>query len=87
MNTFVFNFLLGLICTLFLLVISVIIVLGIKALGFFSTGFTKKPQVNQPKPKKHAPKKPKPLKHASNIVRSIEIDPEQIDKIYVKKTG
>ena len=39
-----------------------------------------------PKPKTQAPKTPKSTKKAK-IIGSIEIDPEQIDKIYVKKSS
>ena len=48
---------------------------------------TKQAKPNKAKSKKPSPKntaKPKPIPKA---IRSIEIDPEQIDKIYVKKTS
>ncbi len=93
MNNFASNFFLGLICTLFLFVLSVIITLGIKTLLLTYLDFEKKPEPSkEPKPltqksKQTAPKKSRRPKSPSTVVRSIEIDPEQIDKIYVKKTG
>ncbi len=93
MNNFASNFFLGLICTLFLFVLSVIITLGIKTLYLMYLDFTKKPQPSnenkQPphKSRQTTSKKPKPKKAPSHIIRSIEIDPEQIDKIYVKKSS
>ncbi len=93
MNNFASNFFLGLICTLFLFVLSVIITLGVKTLYLMYLDFAKKPQPSnenkQPpqKSRQTTSKKPKPKKAPSNIIRSIEIDPEQIDKIYVKKSS
>ena len=93
MNNFASSFLLGLVCTLFLLILSVIITLGVKMLFLMHFDFAKPKAVSkQVKPstaktKKPSPKntaKPKPIPKA---IRSIEIDPEQIDKIYVKKTS
>ena len=93
MNNFASNFFLGLICTLFLFVLSVIITLGVKTLLLVYLDFEKTPEPSkEPKPltqksKQTAPKKSRRPKSPSKVVRSIEIDPEQIDKIYVKKTG
>ncbi len=87
MNNFISNFFLGFICTLFLLILSVIITLGLKTLGWFYLERSKKTQPTQQVKKSSATNKSKPQKAPSNIVRSIEIDPEQIDKIYVKKTS
>ena len=93
MNNFASSFLLGLVCTLFLLVLSVIITLGVKMLFLMYFDFaktkelTKQEKPNKAKNKEISPKKttkPKPIPKA---IRSIEIDPEQIDKIYVKKTS
>ena len=87
MNNFISNFFLGFICTLFLLILSVIITLGLKTLGWLYLERSKKTQPTQQVKKSSAANKSKPQKAPSNIVRSIEIDPEQIDKIYVKKTS
>ena len=85
MNNFAFNFFLGLICTAFLLFISVVITLGVKSLSVIYFDLAKKSKTKtQPSPPQ---KKPKPQKTSSTVIRSIEIDPQQIDKIYVKKTG
>ena len=87
MNNFISNFFLGFICTLFLLILSVIITLGLKTLGWLYLERSKKTQPTKQVKKSSVANKPKPQKAPSNIVRSIEIDPEQIDKIYVKKTS
>ena len=91
MNSFSKSFVLGLICTLFLFVISVIITLGVRTLYLIYVDHLKKYTSHQiktpsPKPKTQAPKSPKSTKKAK-IIGSIEIDPEQIDKFYVKKSG
>lgn len=70
---------------------SVIITLGIKTLYLIYIEHLQKQMPKQikkpsPKPKTQAPKTPKSTKKAK-IIGSIEIDPEQIDKFYVKKSG
>ena len=91
MNSFSKSFLLGLICTLFLFVMSVIITLGVKTLYLIYAEHLKKDNQRHikkpnPKPKTKSSKTPKPAKKAK-IIGSIEIDPEQIDKFYVKKSS
>ena len=93
MNNFASSFLLGLVCTLFLLVLSVIITLGVKMLYLMHFDFAETKETdNESKPNKGKSKKPSPKNTAKpkpipKAIRSIEIDPEQIDKIYVKKTS
>lgn len=77
----------GFVSTAFLFIISAVIVVGSKSLYLFiKSKFPKKstppPPAEQPevKPKKPATTKPK-------SIRSIEIDPDSIDRIYVKKTS
>lgn len=62
---------------LFILVLS----LGVKAL--YLTAKTYYLQKNQPKPKIKRKTVPKPSKPST--IRSIEINPEEIDRIYVKR--
>lgn len=75
---------------------STIITLGVKSLYMFYLDRIKKQLINveqSPKPnQKPKVKKPTTIKtikqpKKAKMVRSIEIDPEQIDKIYVKKSG
>ncbi|MBE7081332.1 MAG: hypothetical protein E7372_02090 [Clostridiales bacterium] len=93
MNNFASSFLLGLVCTLFLFILSVIITLGVKMLYLMHFDFAKTKETdNDSKPNKAKSKKPSPKKDSKpkptpKAIRSIEIDPEQIDKIYVKKTS
>ena len=92
MNNFASSFLLGLVCTLFLLILSVIITLGVKMLCLMYLDFSKNQDTSKeikPKQSKKQPSPKKPAKHkpTPRAIRSIEIDPEQIDKIYVKKTS
>ncbi len=92
MNNFALSFFLGLICTLFLFVLSVIITLGIKYLYLMRLDLLKNQTLAQLGKKTTAPKKPSSPKKPKtqkppNVVRSIEIDPENIDKIYVKKSS
>ena len=81
------NFLVGFSCTFFLLIISVIIALSIKAIYLTAKDLSR----NQPPPpqKAQTPKKKyrKKPKAPSGVIRSVEIDPNEIDKIYVKKSS
>ncbi len=92
MNNFAINFFLGLICTLFLFVLSVIITLGVKSLYLMRLDLIKKQNISKPDQKPTEPKKTvatkKPKTQTSKkTVKSIEIDPEIVDKIYVKKSS
>ena len=72
----------GLICTAGLFLISFIIVVSAKALiDYIKRRLPKKQMEQKPQPSEQK----KPQKKKSATVRSIEIDPSQIDRIYVKK--
>ena len=78
-------FILDLFATLSLLILCFLVVVGVKAVMIhLSFLFPKKPKpVEAPKtPKTHAKK---PVKRNAKPIRSIEINPEEVDRIYVKK--
>ena len=80
------SFLVGFLSTAFLFVLSIIIVLGVKYLLIIIKSFTVKdlPKTNEnKKPSSYKRKKRK----APTPQRSIEIDPSQVDRIYVKKSS
>lgn len=85
------NFILGFLSTCGAFMLSLLIVVGGKMLVIsFRESLPKKPT----QPTQQAPKKVKVIKRRKKPVapipkpiRSIEIDPEQIDKIYVKKSS
>lgn len=82
MNNLLASFFIGLSCTILLFAISFFVVLGAKSLLiYFSMHFYKK----QMPEKTRAPRK----KHSrpSAVIKSIEIDPGQVDRIYVKKSS
>ncbi len=82
------SFFLGLLCTCGLFALSLLLVIGGKILiiSFKEKFFPAPAEKVAPPPKapviKRRVSKPKTI---SKPVRSIEIDPEQVDKIYVKK--
>ena len=82
------NFFVGFSCTFFLLIISVIIALSIKAIYLTAKDLSQSKNFSipkeQPLPKKKRSKKPK---SQSGVIHSVEIDPTKIDKIYVKKSS
>ncbi len=83
MNNSIANFLLGLLCTGGLFILCFLVVVGAKMVTLsFKEKFIHKsppqPKATVIKRQKRTPSPPKP-------VRSIEIDPEQVDRIYVKK--
>ncbi len=84
MNNTLTNFLLGLLCVGGLFVLCLLVVLGGKmlALSFKEKFFAKKVA---PPPKPQTVKRRKKPSTIPKPVRSIEIDPDQVDKIYVKK--
>ena len=80
------SFLVGFLSTAFLFVLSIIIVLGVKYLLILIKSFTVKdlPKTSENKnPSSYKRKKRKVL----TPQRSIEIDPSQVDRIYVKKSS
>ena len=81
------SFLVGFSCTFFLFILSVIIALSIKVICLTAKDLSQNqnnPIPNEQKLKKKRLKKPK---NQSGVIRSVEIDPNQIDKIYVKKSS
>ncbi len=87
MNDTFSNFLLGFLCTGTLFSMCYLIVVGAKifllAIKEKFTVVLPPPKI-PPAPRKSVKKKRKP-KSIPKPVRSIEIDPEQVDRIYVKK--
>ncbi|MBE5733951.1 MAG: hypothetical protein E7347_02740 [Clostridiales bacterium] len=87
MNEFIVSFILGLICTASTFTISLIIVLGAKSLlKHLSRLAPAKPVATCQKDKEIKPKPPRAPK-TPQVVRSIEIDPSTVDRIYVKKSS
>ncbi|MBQ8197409.1 MAG: hypothetical protein IJZ73_05055 [Clostridia bacterium] len=81
------SFITGLSCIFLLFAVSVVLVIGVKytyfaLLKLFATESAKPSAVRK---RKRKPKEIKPP--APPAVRSIEINPEEIDRIYVKKVG
>ena len=70
--------LLGFICLLLLFLTCIIIVLGVRSVLSILKKPTPKPTAKKPKRKTI---NPKPIKS----IRTIQIDPDEIDKIYVGK--
>ena len=65
-------------------VIILVMVAGVKLLLFY---FVKDKNVSEKIIRRPRKRKPKPITPTDEPVRSIEIDPEKIDKIYVKKVS
>ncbi len=80
------SFLVGFLSTAFLFVLSIIIVLGVKYLLIIIKSFTVKDAPMKSENKKPSSYKRKKRK-AISPQRSIEIDPSQVDRIYVKKSS
>ena len=79
------SFLAGLLSTSFLFVLSFILVFGVKYLSLIIKEIL---EHNSSKvPPTHSPPQRKRKKRKARTQRSIEIDPNQIDKIYVKKSS
>ncbi len=82
------SFFVGFLCTAFLFVLSIILTLGIKSLFLLVKDFLDKRTIKQTREEIKQPAPPKRKKRkVSNIQRSIEIDPSEIDRIYVKKSS
>ncbi len=80
------SFLAGLLSTTFLFILSVIIALGIKTLNLIIKDLAVQNKASLTKPKK--PSSPKRKRQKPPVPqRSIEIDPSEIDRIYVKKSS
>lgn len=83
MNNLLISFFGGLLATAFLFAISFFTVIGVKKAYYkILETFPKKHAIS----KKEKQEQPAPRKKRAPI-RSIEINPEEIDRIYVKKTG
>lgn len=91
MQNLLVSFFNGFLSTLFLFVLSGIIVIGAKILQvFFQKTFPKTQIVQKPIPQETPPPPPKKArqkKSSSNraVIKSIEIDPKKVDRIYVKR--
>ena len=84
------SFILGFLSTSMLFLLCLFFVAGIKAAYLALTRQPEKPfatpkaEPQGPKPKRHHRKK-QPVEPTPQAVRSIEIDPNIVDRIYVKK--
>ena len=84
------SFILGFLATLMLFLLCLFFVAGIKAFYLALTRKFDKPSAppktepQAPNPKRHYRKK-QPVEPTPQAVRSIEIDPNTVDRIYVKK--
>ena len=86
MNQFFISFALGFLCTASLFMLCLIVVLGGKTLikNLYRLIPAKPVAVSQ----KQEPKpKPPRVQKSPQVVRSIEIDPSTVDRIYVKKSS
>lgn len=84
---FLSNFLVGFSCTLFLFIISLIIVLSFRLIYLTAKDLAQKQPEPKPKEKRKKRKKPNVAESQPAVVHSVEIDPTKIDKIYVKKSS
>ena len=84
MKAFVSSFFLGLLYTTMLFVICFLLVIGAKTV--FNTLKKYLPENKTPPPvEKPSPKKKPSSPKNPGVIRTIEIDPNQVDRIYVKK--
>ena len=87
MNEFIISFSLGIFGLTLFFALSVAIVFCAKAFLFYVEHLTPK-KVNDapPMPQVRQEQPPKPrAKRTPSVIRTIEIDPNQIDRIFVKK--
>ncbi|MBQ6728420.1 MAG: hypothetical protein IJQ87_05700 [Clostridia bacterium] len=80
MNAIPSSLFLGPLCLIGFFLISTVLVAGIKLLYLY---FKREPIKFIPKKRKAPANKPQPVK----AVKSIEINPDEVDKIYVKKVS
>ena len=90
MNDAFSSFVIGLLCTGSLFATCFLLVVGFKAILYAVKERLVKPQQAPPEPevkpiKKAQKKRKRKPTSIPKPVRSIEIDPEQVDRIYVKK--
>ena len=85
------SFIIGFLYTLALFILCLISVVGTRSLFFSLNNYLKEKLVKKPPPcpepikKSVRKRKPKQTSNSVNAVTSIEIDPDKIDRIYVKK--
>ncbi len=86
MNDFFLSFTLGLLCTFSLFALCFLTVIGAKAI--YVQIIKALPKQPLPEPEVKEVKKKRPRTHPSipKTIRSIEIDPNTVDRIYVKKS-
>lgn len=84
MNELLSSLFLGLLSTAFLFIISLFLTIGAKTVfnKFFYREKVENPSSTQKKVKRT---RKTPNKNSPSVVRSIEIDPSTVDRIYVKK--
>ena len=82
MNNIPVSLFLGPLFLILAFILCIVFVAGIKILYYY---FKRSPE--KLKPESPKPKKPKSIKEPPKPVRSIEINPDEIDKIYVKKAS
>lgn len=85
MNEFFISFIVGFLCTATLFCLCFLLVIGAKVLYLTSKRLLSKPPVPPPQVKEVVKRAPRTARPAPKPVRSIEIDPATIDRIYVKK--
>ena len=86
MNEFFVSVTVGFLCTLTLFAVCFLIVLGGKVIFLTAKRYMQADATTEPV--KHKTSKAKPSRPTpSPVVKSIEIDPLQIDRIYVKKSS
>lgn len=85
MNEFFISLTLGFLCTAALFCLCFLCVLGGKVVYLTICRYLFKPPVTPPPVKEVTHRKPRAERPAPKAVRSIEIDPATIDRIYVKK--
>lgn len=86
MNEFFVSITVGFLCTLTLFAVCFLIVLGGKVVFLTVKRYLAVEQPTKVAPQRK-PKKPKTIKPEPKPIRSIEIDPFEIDRIYVKKSS
>lgn len=86
MNEFIISFSLGMFGVLILFFISLVIVFLAKLLILtIKKNTAKNPVAQEAPPQKPAPPKREKPPKSPPVIRTIEIDPSQVDRIYVKK--
>lgn len=85
MNEFIISFSLGMFGVLILFFSSCVMVFLAKSLILTLKKYAPKKAVQEEPPKKPAPPKREKPPKSPPVIRTIEIDPSQVDRIYVKK--